>query len=215
LAFPSYDGINKIPIKIEYDFPTQINATAPAPVAVAAPAPVAYAAPAPVAYAAPAPVAYAAPVPVQIAAALVHVVPHAFETKGETRVVVGHTSRIMKPNLGAGVFDDSMGLAQTKNAVPLFYIKQLKLKAPVPYNIDVEWQANGRQSSLDSQFTGDHLPTPPPMPEHRLIKKIGNILRSHIIPDGSLVFVNVAKSPVGPNVRRLVSQKIAADSNES
>ena len=207
MAFPSYDGINKIPIKIEYDFPAQINAPAPAPVAVAAPVPVAYAATGPV--------AYAVPAPVQIAAAPVHVVPHAFETKGETRVVVGHTSRIMKPNLGAGVFDDSMGLAQTKNAVPLFYIKQLKLKAPVPYNIDVEWQANGRQSSLDSQFTGDHLPTPPPMPEHRLIKKIGNIMRSHIIPDGSLVFVNVAKSPVGPNVRRSVIQNIAADSDSN
>ena len=61
----------------------------------------------------------------------------------------------------------------------------------------------------------DHLPTPPPQPEHRLIKKIGNIMRSHIIPDGSLVFVNVAKSPVGPNVRRSVIQNIAADSDSN
>ena len=61
----------------------------------------------------------------------------------------------------------------------------------------------------------DRLPTPPPKPEHRLIKKIGNIMRSHIIPDGSLVFVNVAKSPVGPNVRRSVIQNIAADSDSN
>ena len=61
----------------------------------------------------------------------------------------------------------------------------------------------------------NHLPTPPPQPEHRLIKKIANIMRSHIIPDGSLVFVNVAKSPVGPNVRRSVIQNIAADSDSN
>ena len=40
-------------------------------------------------------------------------------------------------------------------------------------------------------------------------------MRSHIIPDGSLVFVNVAKSPVGPNVRRSVIQNIAADSDSN
>ena len=65
------------------------------------------------------------------------------------------------------------------------------------------------------EYRFDHLPNPPPQPEHRLIKKIGNIMRSHIIPDGSLVFVNVAKSPVGPNVRRSVIQNIAADSDSN
>nr|CAH0103999.1 unnamed protein product [Daphnia galeata] len=124
------------PVKVEYDFPAPISAPAPAPVAVAAPAPVVYAAPAPVAYAAPAPVAYAAPAPVQIAAAPVHVVPHAFETRvhyAETPVVVGHTSHIMKPNLGAGAHVtnfDFMGLAQTKTAAPEAIVQKSQVLAP-------------------------------------------------------------------------------------
>ena len=41
MAFPSYDGINKIPITLnDYDFPAPVSAPQPAPVAVATPAPV-------------------------------------------------------------------------------------------------------------------------------------------------------------------------------
>ncbi|XP_046447436.1 calphotin-like isoform X2 [Daphnia pulex] len=119
------------PVKVEYDFPAPISAPAPAPVpvAVAAPAPITYAAPAPVAYAAPAPVAYAAPAPV-------HVVPQAFETRvhyAETPVVVGHTSTIMKPNLGAGAHVtnfDFMGLAQTKTVGQESFVQKSKVLAP-------------------------------------------------------------------------------------
>ena len=125
--------------------------THPAPVAYAAPSPVAYAAPAPLQVAvqpqlqydfpvqvsAPAPVAYAAPAPVAYAVpAPVHVVPHAYETRvhyAETPVVVGHTSHIMKPNLGAGAHVtnfDFMGLAQTKTAAPEAIVQKSQVLAP-------------------------------------------------------------------------------------
>jgi hypothetical protein len=94
-----------VPVQVEYDFPTPISAPASAPVAYAAPAPV-------------------------------HVVPQAFETRvhyAETPVVVGHTSTIMKPNLGAGAHVtnfDFMGLAQTKTVGQESFVQKSKVLAP-------------------------------------------------------------------------------------
>ncbi|XP_046636170.1 larval/pupal cuticle protein H1C-like [Daphnia pulicaria] len=90
----------------------------------------------PIVLAAPAPVAVAAPAPVYVAPAPVHVVPQAFETRvhyAETPVVVGHTSTIMKPNLGAGAHVtnfDFMGLAQTKTVGQESFVQKSKVLAP-------------------------------------------------------------------------------------
>jgi hypothetical protein len=120
------------PVKVEYDILGPIAAPAPAPVIrVAAPVKVEYIILPRISAPATAPVvAVAAPGPI-------HVVPQpqAFETRvpyAETPVVVGHTSTIMKPNLGAGAHVtnfDFMGLAQTKTVGQESFVQKSKVLA--------------------------------------------------------------------------------------
>ncbi|XP_046636124.1 calphotin-like [Daphnia pulicaria] len=118
------------PVKVEYDILGPIAAPAPAPVIrVAAPVKVEYIILPRISAPAPAPVVVAAPAPISV-------VPQAFETRvhyAETPVVVGHTSTIMKPNLGAGAHVtnfDFMGLAQTKTVGQESFVQKSKVLAP-------------------------------------------------------------------------------------
>ncbi|EFX68943.1 hypothetical protein DAPPUDRAFT_114122 [Daphnia pulex] len=144
------------PVKIEYRFPAPISVPAPAPVKVEYDFLARISAPAPAPVVAAPSVAYAAPAPV-------HVFPQALETRvhyAETPVVVGHTSTIMKPNLGAGAHVtnfDFMGLAQTKTVGQESFVQKFKvlarILAPVRTVSEITPQVTVQRSS-------PHFPTP-------------------------------------------------------